>query len=888
MSQKFVLTKGLFRSPIVRTCLVIWLLLAVCLVSMAPRVKVRYDRWSASQHAKRAADFLAKKDYTRALLDARAALELNPLDLDAIRVVAQSLEGAGSPEAIRWRRRFDQIKKGDCENTLAWAMDAMRAGDVGIAERVLGSVNPDDRGSAEYHDIAARIAMRKLDLAGAEAHWLESAKLDPKKDEYQWRVATLQLRSHVPGTRARALETLKELSGRPGQRLPSLRALLDDASENGETVNARELADQLVSEPDATFEDRLKRLATLRAINAPESAALLLQLRAEAAPNPLELFHLLRWMNRHDLALLVVEWSVELPAEVTSKPPVCAALAEAYDRAMDWKRLGEISGGDAWGQLEYLRQAYRARALARSGDAAGSAAAWEESRALAGKLPESLEAVAKMASAWGWKEKTHQVMVDLSNHERCPQSVLKALWSIALKRGETTELFRLSKLMAKADPTNVEHRNNVIFLGLLLHEKDGRAHEAALALYREQPSNSHVVATYALSCYQNGLPKEAVAAMETLGPPQLRDPGSARYYGIFLAAAKTVGRATEWLDLGSTGDMLPEEKVLMMEARLGSADRSAAYLAELNELMAAKPEALGDRMMWMSAHDLAPMVSNWSATLAPALAARPKVSMAIAEAHEMSLEWKRLEETTEAASWGESDYLRNAYLARALERLDDAAGSDRAWTAAVQGTGDSPKLMEELAKAVRAWGWEDKTGEVLWKRSEQPNCPRWAIDFLWGFSVKRGELGQLVKASALMASDSKATRTRNNAIVLALLDRDQEVVMGKLAEILSQNAPSDAALASIHALALHQAGRPREAFAIVERFPPDQFREPGAAFYYGILLTVARQSDQAKEYLDVAATRALLIEENALVTRAGLVAKASPTSVPAIAPRAQK
>ena len=883
MAWNLIQDKSVFRSPMVRICIAIWLLLAIAMVSMASRVKRRYDRWSASRFASRAADYCAKADYSHALLDARSALELNRLDVEAIRVIAQSLEAVGSPDAIQWRRQFDQIQQGNAENTLAWARDAFQAGDFDVADRVLGTLKPAERENASYHDIAARIAMGKGDLRGAESHWAEAERFDPKEEQYRLNVATLRLRSRSPQARADALAALREMCDIPGKRLQALRTLLGESMDHGDGARAKELAKTLASDPQATFADQLTRLMTLRKLRAAESASFLTELRDRAASKPTELFQLFGWMNQHDLALMVVEWSSSLPQEVISKPPVCPVLAEAYDRALEWEKLQQIVEGDPWGATEFLRQAYGARVLAKLDDAAGSTAAWEAALVLAKKSPEQLEALTRMALDWGWKQKAREVARSLSSYERCPRWVLDTLWAGSLKRGESSELYRLSNLLARADPKNIAHRNNAVFLGLLIRNKEATAHEMASALYREAPGNANVVATYGLSCFQRGRAAEAVTLMETLKPEQLHEPGTARYYGIFLAAAKKFDQARIWLEVGAKGEMLPEERALMLGAKAASSDDSDAYLAQLNQFATSRPEELADRLTWMISHDLAPLVSLWSAGAAPEVTARPKVSMAIAEAHAKALEWRRLKETIEAASWGELDYLRSAYLSRAFDRLNVPVDAETAWKAAMEGAQESPESLEALARAVKGWGWEQKAGEVLWKLSSHPNCPRWAIESLWEIAVQQGDYGQLHKVGKLIAAtDSKGVRIRNNAIVLGLLTHVNEIAIREFVESLFTETPGDAAVASIRALSLHQQGRNEEALAMMERFQLEQLNELRAAFYYGIFLTVARQGDQAKEYLEIAATGVLQIEENMLVTRARLAAKASPPPAPAV------
>jgi len=370
--------------------------------------------------------------------------------------------------------------------------------------------------------------------------------------------------------------------------------------------------------------------------------------------------------------------------------------------------------------------------------------------------------------------------------------------------------------------------------------------------------------------------------METLKPEQLHEPGTARYYGIFLAAAKKTDQSRAWLEIGEKGEMLPEEKALILGARAASTDESAAYLAQLDKLSISRPDELAERLIWMNSHDLSAMVTQWASTLSPEIAAKPKVAMAIAEANVKALDWDRLRKMTSSASWNDLDYLRNAYLARALDRTDDAAGSELAWKAAIDDARAKTSSLESIAKTVRGWGWETKYDEVLWTLASMPDCPRWALDALWENATQSGDSAQLRKTAKLItAADPRGTRTRNNAMVLAFLTNANEGAFQELADSLFSESPADASIASIHALSLHVQGRTAEALAVMERFAPEQLSEPKAAFYYGLFLAAANQGDKAKEYLDIAGTSSALdIEEKMLVTRARRASKTGPPQAP--------
>lgn len=545
--------------------------LAVACLFAAPGVKRRYARWSAGRHVQRAAESFANGDFTHAVLDARSALDISPLNVEATRIIAKSLDATGAPAAVMWRRKLESILPGDPENITALAKAALRDGDRATAEQFIAIVKPSDRNTAAYHDVAARLAIVDRDATEAEAHWKEAARLDPKEERYKVNLAVLQINFAGGGARREALDALQEISAESESGRAARRALLADAMARGDVARAREVATALASGSDAAFHDRLIRLSMLRALNDPEATPLLLQLKEAAVSNPEELYQMLMWLNEHDLALMVLEWVAQWPREMIARPPVSISVADARERSLDWEGIEDTLYAATWGEYEHLRLAYRTRALDHLSEPEKAKDAWDAALLAAGRRAKSLDSLAKLAAAWGWEQRAEDALWKISATELCPRWVLEKLWGCALKRTSTQQLHRLSRLMVNADPKGIESRNDAIFLGLLLRSPESELHEQAEALQKEAPENPNVIATYGLSLYQRAHADEAVALMQTLTPEQLRVPGTARYYGIFLSATTKRAEAEEFLGLGEGGFVLPEEVALIGQARTAAA-----------------------------------------------------------------------------------------------------------------------------------------------------------------------------------------------------------------------------------------------------------------------------------------------------------------------------
>jgi Tfp pilus assembly protein PilF len=531
-----------------------------------PRAVNRYNRWNANRYARKAAASFAQGDIRHAILNARIALEKNPVDIEATRAMAKALGAMGMPEAEQWRARLDSLQPGDAENVLALAQAALKGARVAEAERFVDSLGPEARDSAAFHAVTAAIAMTKRDTASAESHWMEAARLEPGEISHRLRLAALRLESPAKGVREAALAELEEMRGKPDASVEALRLLLADALGHREAARARETADALVADARCTFNDRLKRVAALRAIRDDRSGPYLLELRDAAVNEPAKLYALLTWMNGSDLSLMVSEWTRSLPEEVISKPPVCTAVAEALSKAGDWQKLQSVTAATTWGDTDYLRRAFLARALEHLGDDEGEATQWAEACSAARSRSDAgvrMEQLARFAIQCKWDKRAEELMWTITTLPQCPRWVVDALWKLSFQRGETPQLQKLAGLLAKLDPKGVATRNNYAFLSLLIRTDEGNPHRLAENLHRENPGNALIASTFGLSLYQQGKPEEAAALMSRMKPEELHQPQVALYYAIFLIAAGERDKAEEYLKLSEGSPMLPEEKALL-------------------------------------------------------------------------------------------------------------------------------------------------------------------------------------------------------------------------------------------------------------------------------------------------------------------------------------
>ena len=526
-----------------------------------------YRHWSKNMHARRAAQAFERKDYAHAILDGTKALEFDPFDAEANRIIAKSHEAQGSPDAIPWRARLNLVLPGDPENAIAWARDTLNVGAIGQSEDALSVLKPADRNIADFHDISAQIAMARGDSAKAESHWIEAIRLAPASEDFRLKLALLQVLSHSEKIRAPAAKTLASLSEIPRHRPAALRALIEDAVNRKEFPLARKFTDDLLAMPGATFTDRLGRLSVLRAQDAPDAPQYLEQLRDASLKDPEQLAALLHWMNQNGLPLLVSDWAPALPPALVSQPPVGLAVADAFGRDHDWPKLNALVEKAVWKDYEHVRLALLSRAQENSGTVVAADTTWDRAIKECQGMPDRLAALVRLAQSWHWDERMELALRKLSTDERTPLWVLDALWAIASKSGDSGELHRLSLLMVKARPRSPIARNNFIRLSLLRRAEDGATNQLAADFFKEAPDDINRAVTYALSLFFQGRVFDAKETLGKFSEPELRQLEPALYYGIFLQASGDSARAEKFLALAQGRPLLRDEEELISRVK---------------------------------------------------------------------------------------------------------------------------------------------------------------------------------------------------------------------------------------------------------------------------------------------------------------------------------
>ncbi len=294
-----------------------------------------------------------------------------------------------------------------------------------------------------------------------------------------------------------------------------------------------------------------------------------------------------------------------------------------------------------------------------------------------------------------------------------------------------------------------------------------------------------------------------------------------------------------------------------------------SYLTELEKSAATRPLDLTELLSWMSQNNLNVFAIDFIQTLSRETLEKWPVPVVVADIYVRLTDWRKLENVTKTANWRQFDFLRHAYLARALRAEDKPAAAEREWDSAQKEASSRAEYLSMLARAASDWGWQRETLELLWLLTKHPEKQLEALQELYQkYADARDTPGLyrvLVQLGEVEPSD---LRIQNNLAQISLLLNADVDRARRLAAELYRKEGSNPAYASTYAFALYRKGDTNGALKVMNGLSDSQLRDPSVAAYYSVILAEAGDMARAREYLKLSAPAKLLPEEKELVVKA--------------------
>jgi tetratricopeptide (TPR) repeat protein len=531
-----------------------------------PQLRLYQER----HYAQQSQQLLAKGDFMRAIIRAQQALSLNSSNAVATRVYADLADALGSPQALFWRQRALLLMP-DATNQIALVSTAIRVEEFPFptATKTLNAIAPAFQQSAAYQRVAGALALKLANLPEAEQHYAEAVRLEPANPVNRMSLAVIRLQSKNPKIITDSRTTLELLRTDRQWGLLATRSLVAESLGRKDYEQAEILSRQVLTNAQSSFSDRILHLAILNAKHSANFQAFLTETEQLAKGNFFEVGELASWMNTSGHAQQSRDWLNSLPPQFIQQGLLPIALADAYVALGKWNELESSLERGRWPGLEHIRLAMMALAASKLSNESGVSLAWHNAVQFASRSPGDLNMLSKLSAAWGWKEKTEEVLWAATwkyPDQSWPTTSLNNLYA---GQHNTAGLRRVAQTNFQRNPKDNQAGNDYAMLSLLLDMDVTKAHEIAAQIFTAAPKNPLFASTHAFSLYKQGRTREALAILRNLGLDQLDNPAIAVYYGIMLSASGDAETARHYLDKSSQAFLLPEELAMVARAKAG-------------------------------------------------------------------------------------------------------------------------------------------------------------------------------------------------------------------------------------------------------------------------------------------------------------------------------
>jgi tetratricopeptide (TPR) repeat protein len=477
--------------------IVVW---CTCVLFVAGFAGYRgYNIWKQKWLVRQAHAFIAKSDGANAVLCLRQALQSNPRNLEACRLMADFCESDRSPEARLWRIRVVDLDPDSFSDRLALARTALTLHDAALAQNALAGVDEQDCKTAAYQKLSGAADVVAGRLSAAEAHFSEAARLEPSDPVCQLNLATIRLQKTDVEVSTGARAVLRGLCTNLAVRCEALRRLTQDALHRTNLGEALAFSRDLLADTNSVFSDRLLHLDLLSASTNAARSAFLVELQQESANNSTKACDVARRMIAAAQPGAALVWIQSLPLATRTNLPVPLVEADCYIALQDWSNLETKLAGQDWRDLECLRFACRARGFKEQGSATSAKTEWMAALKAAGTRRDLLAQLVNTTTAWKWAQEQEDVLWVIANRYPTEKAVIETLAERLFANGETRSLLTLYSLALQNDAGNLAFMNNLATTALLLGSWEKRPHELAREAYARAATNASFASTYAYS-----------------------------------------------------------------------------------------------------------------------------------------------------------------------------------------------------------------------------------------------------------------------------------------------------------------------------------------------------------------------------------------------------
>ena len=322
--------------------------------------------------------------------------------------------------------------------------------------------------------------------------------------------------------------------------------------------------------PQATLPDQLQHLSLLKKNQNPDFAPQLKALQQATAANAPRAAQTALWMQANGFAADALLWLGSLPKNICSQPAVQLAQATGMETKRDWPALRQFCARGNWEELDFLRLAFLSHAWSQLGETPVARSHWRSAASAAGNRLGALSSLLELTARWQLADERLDLFWQLFQKFPRDQWIAVVLKQHCQSTGNTAGLRRIFQQQATTYPNNLEIKNDLNYIHLLLRMNLAEAGTEAAKLHAQRPVDPAIASTYAFALHLKGHDADGLAVMKKLPAAALEQPAIALHYGLLLSATGDPVAARRYLNLAqSETGLLPEEKQLCHPAAGG-------------------------------------------------------------------------------------------------------------------------------------------------------------------------------------------------------------------------------------------------------------------------------------------------------------------------------
>ena len=502
-------------------------------------------------------------------------VQLYPQNWEARRRLANFLERLGQRQGLEAWKKIAHAEPADPQNLLGLAGAALRFGDYVAARQALEQLRQMDRADAAYYRLSSGLALVTRDSRALEAALTELARLEPEDRRVQLNLAIARLQSADPVLAEAGRSVLISLARSEQVRIRAVVELLNDMARRWPRPT-RERA--------AAFQQLAAELTPARGptLDPPEIGDPVERLVSFAmrqpAPEAEDAGALLSWLILNGRAAAGFEWLDSLPQKTRQSRLVTAAASEAALQTADWPHLRRLLLAGAWGALPPLavNGAFDARENRGQLSPAAQATRWASVlESCQASLP-ALRMVLRLSEAWHWPGEQQQVLMAITRAFAGETWAWRRLVSQSLVHGDAEQLWQVYHRWSRAAPGDAMVQTEAAIMGHLLQKRGAPSAVVTAEFVRQQPADPGAVVAHALALWRGQRLAEALPLLGALPPDVFAEPRYALAYGLMLSEAGRARESEQMLNRASADRMLPDEMLLIEQARARNQPRLPA------------------------------------------------------------------------------------------------------------------------------------------------------------------------------------------------------------------------------------------------------------------------------------------------------------------------